>query len=144
MATDPPIDTIPITVTSSLPAPVTAKSLNNVEFLVRFPPFPPVPEDVQIMSFKDFKERGISILAGGDDQNTEVDACGVKTIVLPNSHTTDWCKTETKRANLNGKGSRYKRRKKKRTGGGASSGPTADNWEDYWEDREPAYRSRGS
>ncbi|KAF7778438.1 hypothetical protein Agabi119p4_2783 [Agaricus bisporus var. burnettii] len=142
MATDIPIDTIPITITSTLPAPTTAKSTNNVEYLVRFPPFPPVPEGVQIIPFKDFKERGISIQPGGDDNNTEVDSCGVKTIDLPNFHQTDWCKTETKRANSNGRGGPSKRRKKRKTG--ASSGPTPDNWEDYWEDREAAYRARGT
>jgi hypothetical protein len=118
--------------------------MNNVEFLVRFPPFPHAPEDAQIIPFKDFKERGISMQPGGDDKNTEVDACGVKTIVLPNSHTTDWCKTDTKRADLRGKGGPMRKRKKRKNGAGAGSGPTPDNWEDYWEDREPAYRVRES
>lgn len=143
MATDTPIPTIPITVTSNLPKPATttttAMSLNNTEYLVRFPPFPLIPEDVQIIPWKEFKERGIKVHPGNED--IEIDACGVPTIMLASVHVTDWCKTETKRAKTSGgKGGPGKKKRKRKGGVGMNAGPTAVDWEEYWEEREAAYR----
>lgn len=140
------VDTISVTVTSTSnqPKPATAmSSRNTTEYLIRFPPFPKVPDGVKIIPFKEFKERGIRVKPGGDDNETEIDACGVPTVMLASCHSTDWCKTETKRANQNGKGAAGRKRRKKRAGG-INAGPTLMDWEEYWEDREPAYRVQGT
>lgn len=60
-----------------------------------FPPFPQPPQGVTITPFKEFKERGIQIAPGEND--TEVDALGIPTVVLGTPHDTDICKTNTKR-----------------------------------------------
>ncbi|KAF9447431.1 hypothetical protein P691DRAFT_671544 [Macrolepiota fuliginosa MF-IS2] len=138
-------ETISVTVTSTNnpPNPATTMSARNTtEFLVRFPPFPPIPDDVEIVSFQEFQERGIRIQPGGEDNETEIDMCGMPTIMLASSHVTDWCKTETKRAKSknNGKG----RKKKKRKTAGNSAGPTSNDWEEYWEEREHSYNVRES
>ncbi|KXN91454.1 hypothetical protein AN958_00716 [Leucoagaricus sp. SymC.cos] len=141
MATDNAPTTITVSVTSNqsqLPA-TAMSSRGTTEFLVRFPPFPPVPEGVQIIPFKEFKEGGIRVQPG-EDRETEVDACGVPTVALSSIHSTDWCKTETKRAKFNDNKGRKK--KKRRTGGGGNVGPTWMDWEDYWEEREASYRPR--
>lgn len=123
----------------SQPAATAASVGNTTEFLLRFPPFPNVPPGVEIISFCDFKEKGIRVQPGGEDNETEMDALGVPTVALGSPHSTDWCKTETKRVRFNGnRGPRKKR--KRRTGGGPSTGPTSADWEEYWEEREASYR----
>jgi len=143
---DMPIDNAaPAFLTSNLPQPAaTAASVGNtVEFLFRFPPFPNVPLGVEIIPFHNFTEKGIRVQPGGEDNETEMDALGVPTIALGSLHSTDWCKTETRRVRFNGNRGPGKR-KKKRTGGGPSTGPTAADWEEYWEEREASYRVRQS
>ncbi len=140
------ITTIPVTVTSTNPAPrapVRDMSIStSSEYIVRFPPYPPIPDGVQIITFTQFKERGIRVQPGGEDNETEIDGCGVPTIPLASAHTTDWCKTETKRARLGKSGPA--RKKKKRKTGGVGGGPNHADWAEYWEDREAAYRIQGS
>jgi hypothetical protein len=145
MATDAVPTTLAVTVTSNQSqSPATAMSAKNTpEFLIRFPPFPEVPDGVEIISFKDYKEKGIRVQPGGEDNQTEVDACGVPTAALSSIHSTDWCKTETKRAKFNTNNGGRKRKKRK-TGGGISGGPTLLDWPDYWEEREAAYRIQNS
>ncbi|KAF8549702.1 hypothetical protein OG21DRAFT_1447577 [Imleria badia] len=78
---------------------------------IKFPPFPEPPPGVTIMSFKDFKPRGIQLFSepkkGGpgaeDDEDAELDALGIPTVELRVKHTTDECKSNT----------RKKRKKKK-------------------------------
>lgn len=136
------ITTIPITVTSTNPEPVRTMSTNNgTEYLIRFPPYPPVPDGVKITPFTEFKERGIRVDPGGEDNETEIDGCGVPTIPLASVHTTDWCKTETKRARA-GKGGPARKKKKRKTGG--AGGPNQRDWVEYWEDREASYRIQGT
>jgi hypothetical protein len=47
-----------------------------------FPPFPPIPDGVTILPFKDFKEYGTRVV-GAD--NVERDGLGIATIPLPKS-----------------------------------------------------------
>ncbi|KAF9068337.1 hypothetical protein BDP27DRAFT_1448523 [Rhodocollybia butyracea] len=61
-----------------------------------FPPFPPIPEGVTLIPFKDYKEKGIRIQEDSDE-GPEVDGLGIPTIDLP-PHKTDFCKTNSKRA----------------------------------------------
>ncbi|KAJ7026868.1 hypothetical protein C8F04DRAFT_101809 [Mycena alexandri] len=53
------------------------------ERLYRFPPFPPVPQGVTIIPFKDFQEYGARVV--GED-GIERDGRGIPTIPLPRSH----------------------------------------------------------
>ncbi|KAF5358303.1 hypothetical protein D9756_001212 [Leucocoprinus leucothites] len=143
MATDATPTAYPVTVTSNLSQPTaTAMSTKNTtEFLIRFPPFPNPSEGVEIIPFTEYKEKGIRIQPG-EDGETEVDACGAPTIALASVHSTDWCKTETKRAKFNGNGGPGRRKRKRKAGTGLSAGPTPNDWEEYWEEREASYRLR--
>jgi hypothetical protein len=49
--------------------------------LFHFPPFPPVPEGVKIIPFKDFREHGTRVV--GEDK-IERDGLGIPTIALMN------------------------------------------------------------
>ncbi|KAF8914406.1 hypothetical protein CPB84DRAFT_1759175 [Gymnopilus junonius] len=114
--------------------PATAvNSINPVDGpFLRFPPFPLPPPEVTIMPFKDFKERGIAMEPGPDD--AEVDTLGIPTIPLLHPHTTDVCKTNTKRKR---KAEENKARKK----GGAGSKNIP--WYEEWEEAEVARFSTG-
>ncbi|KDR84221.1 hypothetical protein GALMADRAFT_236903 [Galerina marginata CBS 339.88] len=101
-------------------------SVNPVDGpLIRFPPFPQPPDGVQIMSFKQFKERGIRVEPGPDD--AEVDALGIPTIPLRVHHGTDECKTNTKRK-------RTQEENKTRKKGGLGAKKLV--WWEQWEDTE--------
>lgn len=146
MATDIAPTTLSVTVTSTQSQPTTTatSARNTTEFLIRFPPFPEVPDDTRIVSFSDYEERGIKIQPGGEDNETEIDACGVPTIAMSSIHSTDWCKTETRRAKFNANGGPGRKKRKRKAGGGGTTGPTAMDWEDYWEEREASYRVRNT
>lgn len=143
MATDTAAPTFPVTLTSSLSQPAATAARNTTEFLLRFPPFPDVPQGVEIISFHNFTEKGIRIQPGGEDNETEMDALGLPTVALASLHSTDWCKTETRRVKFNGNRGPGKKRRRK-TGGGLGTGPTSADWEEYWEEREASYRLRQS
>ncbi len=64
-------------------------------YVIRFPPFPQPPDDVQVTAFSDFNEGGIRVNPGSDE--TEVDSLGIPTIRMRIGHATDACKTNTKR-----------------------------------------------
>lgn len=100
----------------SVPEPTAS---NTIQMLaqeppfIKFPPFPEPPPGVAIMSFKDFKPRGIQLFSepkkGGrdaeDEEDAELDALGIPTVELRIKHATDECKSNT----------RKKRKKKKAT-----------------------------
>jgi len=65
------------------------------EHTFTFPPFPKLPEDIEIIAFKDFKEGGIRVNPGPDE--AEVDSYGIHTVVMSKKHDNDVCKTKTKR-----------------------------------------------
>lgn len=87
-----------------------------------FPPWPTPPEGVTIMSFKNFKQRGIQIAPGPGDE--EVDTLGIVTVAVKTRHNIDVCKTNTKRKK------RLEEDAKK-----AAAGIKKDLWE-QWEDKE--------
>ncbi|KAF8166991.1 hypothetical protein BJ912DRAFT_1001882 [Pholiota molesta] len=92
---------------------------------IRFPPFPEPPQNTTVVSYKDFKERGICIEPGPDD--TEVDALGIPTVPLPKRHETDMCKTNTKR----------KRKAEEATARKKAGVPAAHVvWWEQWEETE--------
>lgn len=87
-----------------------------------YPPWPTPPEGVTIMSFKNFKQRGIQIAPGPDEE--EVDILGIVTVAVKTRHSNDVCKTNTKRKK------RMEEAAKK-----AAAGIKKDLWE-QWEDKE--------
>ncbi|KAJ3511335.1 hypothetical protein NLJ89_g4158 [Agrocybe chaxingu] len=91
------------------------------EHKLTFPPFPPVPEGVQMVPFKDFKAEGIRVDPGPDDE--EVDTYGIPTVTMPVKHTNDECKTNTKRK-------RAVEAKKARKKGLVASRVWWEQWED--------------
>ncbi|KAJ7125305.1 hypothetical protein C8R44DRAFT_852105 [Mycena epipterygia] len=62
-----------------------------------FPPFPVVPEGVEIIPFKDFKERGIQVQVFDAVDDTERDGLGIPTVALRVKHDTDVSKTNPDR-----------------------------------------------
>jgi hypothetical protein len=83
---------------SEVQAPPTEPAAVDSEVpYLRFPPFPAPPEGVEIIRFKDFKERGIQMFSG--DGGTEVDGLGIPTVELKVRHVTDGCKTDGRRPN---------------------------------------------
>jgi hypothetical protein len=67
------------------------------KLLLKFPPFPPVPEGTTILPFASFKEKGIQIAPSHSGE--EVDGLGIPTVELRVPHDTDECKTSaTKRS----------------------------------------------
>lgn len=99
---------------------------------LRFPPFPKAPAGTTIMPFKDFKEGGIRVDPGPDDE--EVDNHGIPTVPLNmRPHATNVCKTNTKRKR---RAEDLKARKK----AGMS---TQRIWWEQWDDTETVRFSIG-
>ncbi|KAH9482244.1 hypothetical protein JR316_0004342 [Psilocybe cubensis] len=100
--------------------------------IIRFPPFPQAPDGVQVVPFKDFTERGISMNPGPND--TEIDTLGVPTVPLRSKHNTDGCKTNTKR-----------KRREDETAARKKIGLPAKKllWWEEWQEREAARVSVG-
>ena len=84
----------PLVSTSSTPPPTTIVNPSNAP-LIRFPPFPDVPEGVTILPFKAFREHGIQIFTS--EYGDEVDGLGIPTVALRIPHDTDVCKTDAKK-----------------------------------------------
>ncbi|KIJ69743.1 hypothetical protein HYDPIDRAFT_79187 [Hydnomerulius pinastri MD-312] len=106
---------------------------------VKFPPFPKPPEGVVIMPFNGFKARGIQLFSeakkggdAGDDDEAELDALGIPTVELRVKHSTDECKSNTR-----------KRRKKKKTA--AQDGVPVKKlpWYEEWEEGEDLRVTKG-
>ena len=86
----------PVTTPQLIPLPSTANLVNPVDgSFLTFPPFPKSPEGVTIMPFKKFKEGGICVEAGTDE--AEVDTLGIPTVPIRTRHSTDQCKSKSKR-----------------------------------------------
>ena len=90
MAADP--------ISTPIPLPSVADLVNPVGVFLTFPPFPKAPEGVTIMPFKGFKEGGIRIEPGADD--AEIDTLGIPTVPVKTRHSTDECKTKSKRKKI--------------------------------------------
>ncbi|KAG7097528.1 hypothetical protein E1B28_004871 [Marasmius oreades] len=97
-----------------------------------FPPFPTVPPDAVITSFKDFKERGI---CKGAVSGKEVDTLGIFTIGLLVQHSTDRCKTDATPAILNHLGPA-----KSSANASRGSGSKKREWWEEWEDFDESAR----
>jgi len=80
--------------TTIIPLPSTANLVHLADGPY-FPPFPKAPEGITIMPFKEFKEGGICIEPNVND--LEVDTLGIPTVPIKVRHSTDECKTKTKR-----------------------------------------------
>ena len=108
------------------PAPAPERGfINSVDGRrVSFPPFPEPALGTTVMSFKEFKEGGIHVDPGRNDE--EVDSHGIPTIPLPKRHAADACKTNTKR----------KRQHEEATARKKAGLSTQRLWWDQWEDTE--------
>ena len=84
----------PLVSTSSTPPPTAIVNPSNAP-LIRFPPFPDVPEGVTILPFKAFREHGIQIFTS--EYGDEIDGLGIPTVALRIPHDTDVCKTDAKK-----------------------------------------------
>ena len=103
---------------------------------IKFPPFPEPPSGVTIMSFKDFKPRGIQLFSepkkgkdgSGDEDDAELDALGIPTVELRIKHTTDECKSNP----------RKKRKKKKAAAAAVAEAVPVKrpHWYEEWEEGE--------
>ena len=92
--------------------------------LFTFPPFPEPSQGVHIVPFVDFNERGISTIPGPDE--VEVDSLGIPTVMMRVTHSTDVCKTKTKR----------KRPAEKRAPGTTGQKVKHLQWWEVWEETE--------
>ncbi|KIM34940.1 hypothetical protein M413DRAFT_449986 [Hebeloma cylindrosporum] len=110
---NPPATPTPPTATPTTPSPNLVNPPNGP--LIRFPPFPPIPEGVTILPFKSFREHGIQIFASGEYGDDEVDGLGIPTVALRVPHDTDVSKTEA-----------GKKKKKKKRGRGKKEGDGGD------------------
>ncbi|KAJ3832514.1 hypothetical protein F5878DRAFT_570660 [Lentinula raphanica] len=62
-----------------------------------FPPFPTVPEGVDLIPFEDFTEAGLKIQPD-NYEGPEVDALNIPTVVIQKRHAGDCCKTNSRNA----------------------------------------------
>jgi hypothetical protein len=83
-----------------------------------------IPEGVVIIPFKDFKERGICVEPGPNED--EVDAIGIPTVAMK-PHEADRCKTNTRRKQKKEEASKRKALNK--------SSPWWERWEEDEESR---------
>ncbi|KAF9235576.1 hypothetical protein BU15DRAFT_51204 [Melanogaster broomeanus] len=112
------------TTSNTIPLPTDAQD----PLFIRFPPFPKAPQGVTIMPFKGFKARGIQLFSeskqGGDDED-ELDALGIPTVELRVKHSTDECKSNSK-----------KKRKKKKNAVTEDLPVKKLPWYEEWEEGE--------
>ena len=99
--------------------------------MLRFPPFPTVPDGVELISFVSFKPSGIRVPIDEDDGNhdadeIECDGLGIPTIALRVKHVSD--------------GVEKKKKKKKKKVGGSQQVQVAPErpktWWEVWEEFE--------
>ncbi|KAJ8501638.1 hypothetical protein ONZ45_g12059 [Pleurotus djamor] len=107
-----------------------------------FPPFPPVPSGVQIISFKDFHECGIQVEGDGD---VELDGRGIPTVELETPRKGDEPKSNARKKRLFNVEAENQRRaavsesaSKKVTKFGK---PSIKEWWHEWHDGESGRRS---
>ena len=113
----------PVAITpKSIPLPKTADIVSSADgSYLTYPPFPTAPG---VIPFKEFKEGGICIEPGPDD--AEVDTFGIPTVPIRSRHSTDHCKTKSKRKWEDMKGKKGKKSK-----------PIEQRlWWEQWEDAE--------
>jgi hypothetical protein len=116
---------------SGIVEPSAANTITTTEEMpfIIFPPFPTPPPGVTLIPFKDFRPRGIQLFSeatgGLDEEDMELDGIGIPTVELRVKHSTDECKSNT----------RKRKRKKKTT---AADGIPAKKlpWYEEWEEGE--------
>jgi hypothetical protein len=102
--------------------------------MLRFPPFPVLPDGVTLLSFNAFRPSGIRVPIDDDDDprvdGIEVDGLGIPTIALRVKHVAD---------------NAEKKKKRKKKGGAAMSVQVAPErpktWWEVWEDLEDIRRN---
>ncbi|KAG8934842.1 hypothetical protein FRC02_009162 [Tulasnella sp. 418] len=108
-----------------------------------WPPFPTPPEGVKIISFKEFKPKGIIVSADSDEED-EVDGDGVKTVRLDVDHVGPEEKAARDRAK------RARRRRKGASGADAGTavaggynpkGDMKQYWHEIWAETEKMRRA---
>lgn len=100
-----------------------------------FPPFPTPPPGVALVPFKDFKASGIQLFSeangGLDEEDMELDGLGIPTVELRVKHSTDDCKSNTR-----------KRKRKKKVA--VDSVPAKKlPWYEEWEEGEDLRITKG-
>jgi hypothetical protein len=68
---------------------------------ITFPPFPKPPPGVTLIPFKDFRARGIQLFAEvvgrQNEEDIELNGLGIPTVELHVKHSTDECKSNTRK-----------------------------------------------
>lgn len=102
---------------------------------ITFPPFPKPPPGVTLIPFKDFRARGIQlfeVVGGQNEEDMELDGLGIPTVELRVKHSTDECKSNTR-----------KRKRKKKTAGVDSAPARKVPWYEEWEEGEDLRITKG-
>lgn len=84
---------IVLNVPTELPPP---PSLDNAP-MIKYPPFPPVPEGVSIIPFRDYKPAGIKRFLDPSEDDVELDGTGQPTATLNVKHVADKWKKKKRR-----------------------------------------------
>lgn len=103
---------------------------------VTFPPFPKLPPGVTLIPFKDFRARGIQlfgeVVGGPNEEDMELDGLGIPTVELRVKHSTDECKSNTR-----------KRKRKKKTAAAEGVPARKVPWYEEWEEGEDLRITKG-
>lgn len=103
---------------------------------ITFPPFPKPPPGVTLIPFKDFRARGIQLFAevvgGQNEEDIELDGLGIPTVELRVKHSTDECKSNTR-----------KRKRKKKTAAVEGAPARKVPWYEEWEEGEDLRITKG-
>jgi hypothetical protein len=103
---------------------------------ITFPPFPKPPQGVTLIPFKDFRARGIQLFAEGvgssNGEDMELDGLGIPTVELRVKHSTDECKSNTR-----------KRKRKKKTAVVEGVPTRKVPWYEEWEEGEDLRVTKG-
>ncbi|KAG2066082.1 hypothetical protein BDR04DRAFT_1107344 [Suillus decipiens] len=103
---------------------------------VTFPPFPQPPPGVTLIPFKDFRARGIQlfgeVVGGPNEEDMELDGLGIPTVELRVKHSTDECKSNTR-----------KRKRKKKTAVVEGAPARKVPWYEEWEEGEDLRITKG-
>jgi hypothetical protein len=103
---------------------------------ITFPPFPKPPPGVTLIPFKDFRARGIQLFAevvgGQNEEDIELDGLGIPTVELRVKHSTDECKSNTR-----------KRKRKKKTAAAEGAPARKVPWYEEWEEGEDLRITKG-
>ncbi|KAG1735899.1 uncharacterized protein EDB91DRAFT_1250230 [Suillus paluster] len=122
---------------SRIAEPSVADTTATQELLfITFPPFPKPPPGVTLIPFKDFRACGIQLFAevvgGQNEEDIELDGLGIPTVELRVKHSTDECKSNTR-----------KRKCKKKTAAAEGVPARKVPWYKEWEEGEDLRITKG-